>query len=52
MCNSMHNRTKFELEGKTPTELLEQQKKLILEKRREFRDFWEENVRISREELG
>ncbi len=44
-CNVCHNRTTFDVEGKTPAELIEQKKPFILQRRNEYRDFWERYVR-------
>ena len=44
LCNELHNRTKFDVEGKTPRELIEQKRPLILQRRREYKAFWEQHV--------
>ena len=45
-CNVLHNRTQFDVEGKTPQELVEQKRPLILKRRAEYKKFWEGNVQI------
>jgi hypothetical protein len=47
-CNEAHNRTVFDVEGKTPQELVAQKKALILEKRSEYRRFYDEKVNPSK----
>ena len=44
-CNETHNRTIFPVEGKTPKELVEQKKKLILEKRANIVEFFDKEVK-------
>ena len=44
-CNVVHNRTGFDVEGKNPEQLVAQKKPLVLERREEYREFWEQNVR-------
>ncbi len=43
-CNTLHNRTIFDAKGKTPAELIQQKKLLVLQRRQEYQAFWEENV--------
>ena len=43
-CNESHNRTVFPVEGKNPDELVEQKKILILEKRAEYKRFFDLEV--------
>jgi len=43
-CNEAHNRTRLDVEGKTPDELVEQKKPLVLTKRKEYKAFWEAEV--------
>lgn len=43
-CNTLHNRTVFEVSGKSPEELVEQKKVRVLERRDEYQRFWKENV--------
>jgi len=43
-CNYLHNRTKFPVEGKNRDELISQKKKKLMERRREYRAFWEQCV--------
>jgi 5-methylcytosine-specific restriction endonuclease McrA len=47
-CNEVHNRTDFPVEGKTPEELVEQKKRLILEKRAEYKQFFDKEVKSNR----
>ena len=44
ICNEFHNRTSFDVEGKTPEQIVAMKKTAIAERRDEYRDFWEENV--------
>lgn len=43
-CNEAHNRTAFPVEGKTPQQLVEQKRKLILAKRAEYKQFFDRHV--------
>ena len=43
-CNTLHNRTDFDVAGKTPKELVEQKKGPVLERRNEYKQFWEHRV--------
>ena len=43
-CNELCNRIVFDVEGKTPVELMEQKKPIVLEARHKYRIFWEEHV--------
>ena len=46
-CNEVHNRTKLlEVEGKTPIELVAQKKPLVQQRRKEYKDFWKERVKL------
>lgn len=44
-CNTLHNKTVFEVEGKTPADLIGHKKVLFLQRRQEYHDFWTNNVR-------
>ena len=44
-CNEAHNRTKFDVQGKTPDEIVEIKREAILERRGEYEEFWREKVR-------
>ena len=44
-CNTLANRTVFDVEGKSPAELVEQKRPLVLARRAEYQRFWEEVVR-------
>lgn len=44
-CNTLHNRTVFDVDGKTPDELIEQKRPLVVARRAEYQRFWEEQVR-------
>ena len=44
-CNTLHNRTLFDVEGKSPTELLAQKRPMVLARRAEYEAFWQEHVR-------
>ena len=48
-CNTLHNRTVFEVDGKSPDELVEQKRPRVLERRAEYQRFWEEHVRGERD---
>ena len=43
-CNETHNRTRFDVDGKTPDEIVAMKRKAILERRAEYEAFWRENV--------
>ena len=43
-CNALHNKTKFDIIGKSSQEIIDQKKPLVLERRGEYKDFWKENV--------
>ena len=43
-CNEAHNRTIWDVEGKTPDQLVAQKKPYVLAKRDEYRRFWEQEV--------
>lgn len=44
-CNVINNRTPFEVEGKTRQELIDQKRLLGKKKRREYKKFWQQQVR-------
>ena len=44
-CNEACNRTDWDVEGKTPEQIVEQKKPFVLARREEYRRFWEKNVR-------
>ncbi|MCH7997474.1 MAG: hypothetical protein IIB11_06860 [Chloroflexi bacterium] len=44
-CNYLHNRTRFEVDGKTPIELVAQKRPRVLERRKEYEDFWKKEVK-------
>lgn len=46
-CNEVHNRTIWEVEGKSPDELVALKKPFVLAKRAEYRKFWEKEVKTS-----
>lgn len=48
-CNTLHNRTVFDVTGKTRDELVAQKKVLVISRRSEYERFWEEHVRGSGE---
>jgi 5-methylcytosine-specific restriction endonuclease McrA len=43
-CNEAHNRRTWDVDGRTPDELVTQKRPLVLEKREEYKDFWRRNV--------
>ena len=43
-CNGLHNKTTFDVAGKSRAELIEQKRPLVLERRREYEHFWKEKV--------
>jgi 5-methylcytosine-specific restriction endonuclease McrA len=43
-CNEVHNRTLFDVEGKTPDELVAQKKPFVLKKRLEYKSFFDREV--------
>jgi hypothetical protein len=44
-CNTLHNRTKFAVEGKTPSQLIEQKRPLVMTRRSEYEVYWRAHVR-------
>ena len=44
-CNTFANRKVYDVEGKSPAELVSQKRPVVLERREEYRRFWEEHVR-------
>lgn len=46
-CNEAYNRTVYNVEGKTPEQLVEQKKPRILEKRAEYKSFFDQKVKNS-----
>lgn len=44
ICNEFRNRTAFDVEGKTPGQIVAMKKRAISERRHEYRAFWEERV--------
>ena len=44
-CNALHNRTVFDVEGKTPAELVAQKRPLVLARRADYARFWDERLR-------
>ena len=44
MCNEFHNRTAFEVDGKTRPELVAQKRPMVLARREEYRKFWQNHV--------
>lgn len=44
-CNELHNKTMLEVIGKSPQEIIDQKKPLILKRREDYKDFWKENVK-------
>lgn len=46
-CNEAHNRTVWEIDGKTPDELVAQKKPAVLARRAEYEEFWRTNVKRS-----
>ncbi len=54
-CNVLHNKTVFDLENadgklKSKTELIEQKKILVLERRNQYKEFWIKNVKSQNDE--
>ena len=43
-CNEVHNRTQFDVEGKTPAEIVELKREAVLARRADYKEFWEEEV--------
>ncbi len=43
-CNEAHNRMVFDVEGKSPEELIDQKKPFVLQRRNEYKEFWKEQV--------
>lgn len=43
-CNVLHNRTVFDVDGKSPDQLVDQKRPFVLERREQYREFWEANV--------
>lgn len=48
-CNELHNKTVFDVENangalKNQTQLVDQKKILVLERRNQYKEFWEENI--------
>ena len=43
-CNEVHNRTVFDVDGKTPAELVAQKKPLVLQRRADYRAFFGEFI--------
>jgi HNH endonuclease len=46
-CNTFANRTVFDVDGKTPAQLVEQKRPIVLARREEYRLFWEQVVKPS-----
>ena len=44
-CIVLQNRTAIDVEGKTPAQLVAQQKPQVLERRKQYKEFWQQNVR-------
>ena len=44
-CNVLHNRIAFDVEGNTPAQLVAQMKPQVLERRGQYKEFGEHNVR-------
>lgn len=51
-CNEAHNRTVWEVEGKTPEELVAQKLPFIRAKREEYHAFWEKEVAPAKQAEG
>jgi hypothetical protein len=43
-CNVVHNRTRFDTDGKTPRELVAQKRPMVIARREQFREFWDAYV--------
>ena len=43
-CNEAANRTLWQVEGKTPEELVTQKQPVVLARRAEYEEFWEQEV--------
>lgn len=43
-CNTFANRTRFDVDGKTPAQLVAQKQPVVLARRDEYRTFWEKVV--------
>ena len=43
-CNECHNKTVFDVRGKSKDDIIKMKKKAILERRTEFQSFWSEYV--------
>ena len=43
-CNEVHNRTQFDVEGKTPEQIVAMKKEAVLARRADYKEFWEEEV--------
>jgi hypothetical protein len=44
-CNECCNRTLWETDGKTPQQLVQQKRSMVLARREEYRRFWEQEVK-------
>ena len=44
-CNALANRTHFDVEGKSPAQLVAQKRPEVLKRREAYRAYWEEHVR-------
>ena len=44
-CNTLRNRARYDVEGKTVNELVEQKRRVVLQRRSEYENFWKETVR-------
>jgi len=43
-CNGLANREQYDVEGKTPDQLIEQKRAVVLQARQKYYDFWKHNV--------
>jgi 5-methylcytosine-specific restriction endonuclease McrA len=43
-CNEAHNRTRFDVDGKTPDEIVALKKEAVLGRRAEYQEFWQAKV--------
>ena len=44
----MGKHTQFEVDGKTRRELIAQKKTVVLERRKQYEDWWNESVKVNR----
>ncbi|MBI4547526.1 MAG: hypothetical protein HY707_06090 [Ignavibacteriae bacterium] len=47
-CNGTRNRTLFDVNGKPRKELIDQKRPVVLERRKQYEDYWNQKVRTNR----